>query len=31
MLGIYEVGEKGSMKGAINIEQSSSHKNLGLI
>jgi hypothetical protein len=31
MLGVYEVGERGSVKGAIKIEQSSSHKNLGLI
>jgi hypothetical protein len=31
MLGIYEVGERGSMKGLIEIEQSSSRLNIGLI
>jgi hypothetical protein len=31
MLGIYEAGERGSVKGPIKIEQSSSHKNIGLI
>jgi hypothetical protein len=31
MLGIYEAGERGSVKGPIEIEQSSSRKNIGLI
>jgi hypothetical protein len=31
MLGIYEAGERGSMKNPIEIEQSSSHRNIGLI
>jgi hypothetical protein len=31
MLGIYEVGERGSMKVPIEIEQSSSLMNIGLI
>jgi hypothetical protein len=28
MLGIYEAGERGSVKGLIEIEQSSSRKNI---
>jgi hypothetical protein len=31
MLGIYEAGERGLMKGPIEIEQSSSRMNIGLI
>jgi hypothetical protein len=31
MLGIYEAGEGGSMKGPIEIEQSSSRMSIGLI
>jgi hypothetical protein len=31
MFGIYEVGERGSMKGPIEIEQFSSHVNKRLI
>jgi hypothetical protein len=31
MLGIYEAGERGSVKGSIEIEQFSSHRNIGLI
>jgi hypothetical protein len=31
MFGIYEVGERGSMKGPIELEQSSSHMNIRLI
>jgi hypothetical protein len=31
MLGIYEIGERGSMKGPIEIEQSSSFINIRLI
>jgi hypothetical protein len=31
MLGIYEVGERGSVKSLIEIEQSSSRKSIGLI
>jgi hypothetical protein len=31
MLKIYEAGEKGPMKGPMEIEQSSSRKNMGLI
>jgi hypothetical protein len=31
MLGIYEAGERGSMKGPIEIKQSSSYRNIGLI
>ncbi len=30
MFGIYEAGERGSMKGPIEIEQSSSRMNIGL-
>jgi hypothetical protein len=31
MFGIYEAGERGSMKGPIEIEQSSNHVNKRLI
>jgi hypothetical protein len=31
MLEIYEAGERGSMKGPIEIEQSSNRMNIGLI
>jgi hypothetical protein len=31
MFGIYEAGERGSMKGPIEIEQSLIHMNIGLI
>ncbi len=31
MLGIYEAGDRGLVKGLIEIEQSSRRKNLGLI
>jgi hypothetical protein len=31
MLGIYEAGERGSIIGPIEIEQSSNHMNIGLI
>jgi hypothetical protein len=31
MLGIYEASERGLVKGLIEIEQSSSRKNVGLI
>jgi hypothetical protein len=31
MLGIYEAGERGSVKGPIEIEQSLSHRNIRLI
>jgi hypothetical protein len=31
MFGIYEASERGSMKGPIKIEQSSSPMNIGLI
>jgi hypothetical protein len=30
MFGIYEAGERGSMKGLIEIKQFSSHMNIGL-
>jgi hypothetical protein len=31
MLGIYEIGERGLMKGLIELKQSSSHISIGLI
>jgi len=31
MLGIYEAGERGSVKGPIEIEQFSGRRNIGLI
>jgi hypothetical protein len=31
MLGIYEADERGLVKGPIEIEKSSSHRNIGLI